>query len=29
MILLTNAKRTIVGLNGYGINLIAQQPIAT
>jgi len=29
MILLTNAKRTIVGLNGYGINLTAQQPIAT
>ncbi len=27
MILLTNTKRTIVGLNGYGINLVAQQPI--
>ncbi len=27
MVLLTNAKRTIVGLNGYGINLVAQQPI--
>ncbi len=27
MILLTNTKRSIVGLNGYGINLVAQQPI--
>ena len=27
MILLTNTKRTIVGLNGYGIKLVAQQPI--
>ena len=27
MTLLTNTKRSIVGLNGYGINLVAQQPI--
>jgi 3,4-dihydroxy 2-butanone 4-phosphate synthase/GTP cyclohydrolase II len=27
MVLLTNTKRTIVGLNGYGITLVSQQPI--
>jgi 3,4-dihydroxy 2-butanone 4-phosphate synthase / GTP cyclohydrolase II len=27
MILLSNTRRTIVGLNGYGITLVAQQPI--
>lgn len=27
MTLLTNTKRSIVGLNGYGINLVAQKPI--
>jgi 3,4-dihydroxy 2-butanone 4-phosphate synthase/GTP cyclohydrolase II len=27
MVLLTNTKRSIVGLNGYGINLVGQQPI--
>ncbi len=27
MILLTNTRRTIVGLDGYGIELIAQEPI--
>jgi 3,4-dihydroxy 2-butanone 4-phosphate synthase / GTP cyclohydrolase II len=28
MILLSNAQRNIVGLNGYGITLVGQQPIA-
>ncbi|HWG06504.1 MAG TPA: 3,4-dihydroxy-2-butanone-4-phosphate synthase [Beijerinckiaceae bacterium] len=27
MILLSNSQRNIVGLNGYGINLVAQRPI--
>jgi hypothetical protein len=27
MILLSNAQRNIVGLNGYGITLVRQQPI--
>jgi 3,4-dihydroxy 2-butanone 4-phosphate synthase/GTP cyclohydrolase II len=26
MVLLTNTKRTIIGLNGYGISLVGQQP---
>jgi 3,4-dihydroxy 2-butanone 4-phosphate synthase/GTP cyclohydrolase II len=27
MILVTNAQRSIVGLNGYGITLVGQEPI--
>jgi len=27
MILLTNSRRTIVGLEGYGLNIIEQRPI--
>ena len=27
MILLTNTKRTIVGLDGYGLELVRQEPI--
>jgi GTP cyclohydrolase II len=27
MILLSNAQRNIVGLDGYGITLVSQQPI--
>ena len=27
IILLSNTKRTVVGLDGYGITLVGQQPI--
>jgi 3,4-dihydroxy 2-butanone 4-phosphate synthase/GTP cyclohydrolase II len=27
MILLSNTKRTIVGLDGYGLTLVGQQPL--
>ncbi len=27
MILLTNSRRTIVGLEGYGLNIMEQRPI--
>ncbi len=27
MVLLSNARRTIVGLDGYGLNIVAQKPI--
>ena len=27
MILLTNRRRTIVGLDGYGLNIVEQRPI--
>ena len=27
MILLTNRRRTVVGLEGYGLNIIEQRPI--
>ncbi|MGY9004888.1 MAG: 3,4-dihydroxy-2-butanone-4-phosphate synthase [Alphaproteobacteria bacterium] len=29
MVLLTNTRRTIVGLDGYGLNLVAQEPLPT
>ena len=29
MVLLTNPRRTIVGLDGYGLNLVAQEPLPT
>jgi 3,4-dihydroxy 2-butanone 4-phosphate synthase/GTP cyclohydrolase II len=29
MVLLSNTRRTIVGLNGYGIQLVGQEPIPT
>jgi 3,4-dihydroxy 2-butanone 4-phosphate synthase/GTP cyclohydrolase II len=29
MVLLSNSRRTIVGLNGYGIQLVGQEPIPT
>ena len=27
MVLLSNTKRSIVGLDGYGLTLVAQQPL--
>jgi 3,4-dihydroxy 2-butanone 4-phosphate synthase / GTP cyclohydrolase II len=27
MILLTNSRRTVIGLEGYGLNIIEQRPI--
>ena len=27
MILLTNSRRTIIGLDGYGLNIMEQRPI--
>ena len=27
MILLTNRRRTVVGLEGYGLNIVEQRPI--
>jgi 3,4-dihydroxy 2-butanone 4-phosphate synthase/GTP cyclohydrolase II len=29
MVLLSNTKRTIVGLDGYGLTIVEQRPIAT